>query len=60
MILKKIGIAIVINIMVDILFVGIHNLENGKTLFGGNRKKTVSDWQGNIILGANDYKVEAA
>ena len=56
----KVGRILAAYIIADVIWTGIKNKMNGKTVFGNEpkqKKKTYMNWKGDIILGNEDYSV---
>lgn len=59
---QKIVAYIVSGLILECAFAIVNNKMDGKTIFGKktNSKKTKVTWRGNVILGTDDYQIEAA
>lgn len=57
---KKLILLITVSVAARCILKGAENLASGKDILGKGyveRKKAFKTWNGNIILGRNDYKV---
>jgi len=59
---KSLGIFIVGNLILNMIYYGVSNLIDGKDVFGRRKKRsqqkeTYMDWKGNIHMGTADYQI---
>ena len=58
----KIGKVVLANIAGYLIWKGVKNKMNGKSVFGKEKKpelreQTYVDWNGNVVLGTEDFRV---